>query len=110
VVADAGGAAPRTIAALAKLRAQFEAAKVGLVITLGGMGATQAELEATLGTLSDRAPWLTLALAGDLEPEPAQLAATDALAKRGNAIADARKIRWVELPSAALGTIPGAGA
>ena len=38
VVADAAGAAPRTIAALGRMRAALEAAKVDLVITLGGMG------------------------------------------------------------------------
>ena len=41
VVADAAGAAPRTIAALGRLRARFDEAAPDLVLALGGMGATR---------------------------------------------------------------------
>ncbi|MBA3538551.1 MAG: hypothetical protein H0T79_02880, partial [Deltaproteobacteria bacterium] len=46
VIADAGGAAPATLASLGRQRGALD--KVDLVIVLGGMGATQAKLEATL--------------------------------------------------------------
>jgi hypothetical protein len=110
VVADAGGASPRTIAALSRLRSKLEAANTELVITLGGMGATQAELEGTLGTLADHAAWPVIALAGDLEPETAQVAAIAALRKRGDVVIDGRLARWIELPGATIATIPGSGA
>jgi hypothetical protein len=110
VIADAGGADTRTIAALGRLRAAFDAAKPGLVLTLGGMGSTAADLEATLGTIGDRAPWPVVALAGDLEHESAQVAAIAALRKRGDVILDGRQIRTIALGVATIGTLPGAGA
>jgi hypothetical protein len=110
VVADAGGADPRTIAALGRLRAAFDAAKVDLVLTLGGMGTTVAELEATLGTFADRAGWPVVALAGDLEPATAQVAALHALRARGDIVLDARQVRTIALPGATVVTVPGAGA
>jgi hypothetical protein len=110
VVADAAGATPRTIAALGRLRHAIDAAKADLVITLGGMGATQDELVATLGTLSDRAPWPLVALPGDLEPMAAHLGAITALGNRGDVVLDGRLVRWIELPGATIGSLPGAGA
>lgn len=110
VVADAAGAAPRTIAALGRLRAAFDAAKPDLVLALGGMGATQEELVATLGTLGDRASWPVVALPGDLEPVSAYLGALAALRQRGDTVLDARSVRWIELPGVTIGTLPGAGA
>jgi hypothetical protein len=110
VVADAAGAAPRTIAALGRTRAAFEAAKADVVITLGGMGATRDELQATLGTLSDHAAWPVIALPGDLEPMDAHLAAIAALRTRGDRVLDGRSIRWLDVGPAVLGTVPGAGA
>jgi len=110
VIADAGGADSRTIAALGRLRAAFDAAKPTLVLTLGGMGATATELEGTLGTLCDRAPWPVVALPGDLEHESAQNGAIANLRKRGNVIVDGRQVRTIALPGATIGTVPGAGA
>ncbi len=110
VVADAAGSDPRTIAALGRLRAAFDEAKVDLVLSLGGMGATSAELVATLGTFADRAPWPLVALAGDLEPESAQVAALDTLRTRGDVVLDARQVRTIALPGATIFTVPGAGA
>jgi hypothetical protein len=110
VIADAGGADTRTIAALGRLRAAFDAAKPGLVLTLGGMGATVADLEATLGTIGDRASWPVVALPGDLEHESAQVAAIANLRKRGDVILDGRQIRTIALPGATIATLPGAGA
>jgi len=110
VIADAAGAGPRTIAALGRLRAALEAERPDLVIALGGMGATSEELQATLGTLSDKAPWPVVALPGDLEPTTAHVSAVAALRKRGDLVLDGRSVRWIEVPGATIGTIPGAGA
>jgi len=110
VVADAGGAAPRTIAALGRLRAQLDQAAPDLVLSLGGMGTTQAELEASLGTVADHAKWLVVALPGDLESTSAHVAAIAALRKRGANIVDGRVVRWIEQPNITIGTLPGAGA
>jgi hypothetical protein len=107
VIADAGGSAPGTLAALARLRVKL--AHADIVVSLGGMGTSKAELEATLGTLADRSRPL-VALAGDLEAETAQTAAIAALAAKGNFVLDARQIRWIALDGATVATLPGAGA
>lgn len=107
-VADAGGAAPATLAALARLRTRLEGAD--LVVTLGGMGTTEAELEATLGTVADKASWPVVALSGDLEAETQQRAAIAALGARGDAIVDGRQARWIVADGFTIATIPGAGA
>lgn len=107
VVADAGGSAPATLAALARLRTKLAAAD--LVVTLGGMGTTQQELEATLGTLADTTRPL-VALPGDLEDEHAQRAAIATLASKGSAVFDGRLARWITAGDATLATIPGTGA
>ncbi len=107
VIADAGGAAPRTLEALGALRGRLAGADV--VLALGGMGASQAELEATLGALAEGAPWPVVALPGDLEPAGAQAAAIARLRARGAAVVDGRLARRIELPGATIATIPGAG-
>ena len=109
VVADAGGAAPQTLAALGRLRAQLDAAHVDLVVALGGMGGAQPALEATLGVLADHAPWPVVALPGELESMSAQVAAITALRARHEVVLDGRLVRWIELPGITLGTVPGAG-
>lgn len=110
VVADAGGAAPRTVAALGRIRAALDTAKADIVITLGGMGATSEELQATLGTLSDHASWPVVALPGDLEPMTAHVSAIATLRARGDVVLDGRSVRWIDLGVASIGTVPGAGA
>jgi hypothetical protein len=110
VIADAGGASPQTIASLAKLRARLEKEKPDLVLSLGGMGATTAELEATLGTLGDRASWPVVALPGDLEAMSAHVAAIAKLRTRGDVILDGRQVRFITLPGTTIATLPGAGA
>ena len=109
VVADAGGSAPATLAALGRLRVRLAAEDPDLVLALGGMGQTAAELEATLGALADHATWPVVALPGDLEPMPALEAAVAALRARGDAVLDGRLVRWVVLPGATIGLVPGAG-
>jgi hypothetical protein len=105
VVADAGGAAPPTLAALGRLQRQLNDAD--LIIALGGMGATQAELEATLGTLADSAKGPVIALAGDLEPAPALTQAIASLRARKKTVIDGRLARTLELPGATIATLPG---
>jgi hypothetical protein len=110
VIADAGGAAPTTIATLRALRGRFDAATADVVLALGGMGATPAELEATLGVLADHATFPVIALPGDLEPTRGLATAIATLRSRGDVVVDGRLGRWIELPGATIGTIPGAGA
>jgi hypothetical protein len=110
VVADAAGSAPKTIASLGRLRGQLDAAAPDLVITLGGMGRTPDQLAATLGTLGDRATWPVVALPGDLEATSAHVAAIATLRQRGAIVLDGRLVRWIQLPGATIGTLPGAGA
>ena len=105
VIADAGGAAPATLAALGRLRAAF--GDVDLVLALGGMGSTQQELEATLGVLAGA--WPVVAVPGDLEPVPAQQAAIASLRARGKTVIDGRLARRIELPGATIAIVPGAG-
>ncbi len=107
-VADAGGAAPATIAALARIKTKL--AKVDLVIALGGMGTTQAELEATLGALADKAAYPVVALPGDLENAGALALAIGAMRAKGQVVIDGRLAQRIELPGATIATIAGAGA
>lgn len=109
-IADAGDAAPPTLAALGRLRAKLDAAAPDVVVVLGGMGATQAELEATLGTIGDRATWPVVALPGDLESVPALTAAIAALRGRGDPVIDGRLARWIEVGGVTIATIPGVAA
>jgi hypothetical protein len=108
VVADAAGSAPETLAALGRLRARL--GHVDLVISLGGMGATRAELEATFAALTDRATWPLVALPGDLEPVTGQVEAIAAARQRGTAVLDGRLVQRIELPATTIALVPGAGA
>ena len=99
VIADAGGAAPITLAGLGRLRGKL--ANVDLVITLGGMGATAAELAGAIGAFAGHAP--IVVLAGDLEPAAA-------IAGLPRPMLDSRMVRRIELPGATIVTLPGASA
>lgn len=107
-IADAGGAAPATLAALGRLRAKL--ARADLVVVLGGMGTTQAELEATLGVLGDKASFAMVAVPGDLESMPALAGATKALRARGVAVFDGRFVHEIEAPGLSIAIIAGASA
>ena len=107
-IADAGGAAPTTLAALGRLKTKL--ANADLVLALGGMGATQAELEATLGAIAQQAPYPVVALPGDLEPAPALTAAVAALRARGMYVVDGRLLRHIDVPGATIALVPGGGA
>jgi hypothetical protein len=108
VIADAAGRAPETLAALGRLRTRL--AHVDLVISLGGMGATRADLEATFAAITDRAAWPLVALPGDLEPVPAQTEVIAAARQRGTPVIDGRLVQRIELPAATIALVPGAGA
>jgi hypothetical protein len=109
VIADAGGAAPVTLAALGRLRAKLDAEHVDVVVALGGMGATQAELEATLGAVATGASWPLVAMPGDLEPAQANDAAVVALRGKGAPVIDGSRAHTIELVGATIGLLPGAG-
>ena len=108
VVADAGGADAKTVAALGRLRAKLDEASADLVLALGGMGTTQHELEATLGVLAKPGSPV-VALPGDLESVAAETAAIAAINAKGAPVVDGRLVRWIELPETTIGTIAGAG-
>ncbi|HEU4729344.1 MAG TPA: hypothetical protein VFT22_15690 [Kofleriaceae bacterium] len=108
VVADAAGSAPETLAALGRLRARL--AHVDLVLSLGGMGASRAELEAVFAVIADRAAWPLVAMPGDLEPVADQTAAIATARRRGAAVIDGRLVGRIELPAATIALVPGAGA
>ncbi|MEP6863038.1 MAG: hypothetical protein ABJE66_20600 [Deltaproteobacteria bacterium] len=108
VVADAGGADPKTLAALGRLRAKLDDAHADLVLALGGMGTTQPELEATLGVLAKPSSPV-VALPGDLESVAAETAAIAKLGTKNVAVLDGRLVRWIELPDASIALLPGAG-
>ncbi len=107
VVADAGGAAKPTLAALAKLRGQL--GDVDLVIALGGMGANDKQLEATLGVLAEtggHAP--VIAIAGDLESMSELEVAIAKLRTKNRVVFDARRIREIRIADLTIATVPGA--
>ncbi|MEO6777114.1 MAG: hypothetical protein ABI467_29570 [Kofleriaceae bacterium] len=108
IVADAGGAAPNTLAALGRLRAKLDEGHAELVLALGGMGTSEPELEATLGVLAKPASPV-IAMPGDLESVAGETAAIARLAARGAPVVDGRLLRWIDLPGASIALLPGAG-
>ena len=106
-VADARGAEAETLAQLERIRAEFTAAGVELVVTLGGMGADRAALSAVLGRLSKAAPWLVVAIPGDRESIPEHRAAIAALNADGAALVDGAELRIIEVDGVIIGTFPG---
>ncbi len=105
-IADAGGAAPATIAALGRMKPRF--AKADLVIALGGMGTTAAELEATLGAIAGTAPLVVVP--GDLEGIGALTAAIKVLRTKGHLVVDGRLAQRIELPGATIALVAGTAA
>jgi hypothetical protein len=110
VIADAGGAAPATLAALGRLRAQLDAAHVDVVLVLGGMASTPDDLTATWTALAANAGFPTIAIPGDLEPAAAHDAAIAAAQRQHLAVVDGRLVRWLELRGATVAILPGVGA
>lgn len=108
IVAEARGADDPTIAALGDLRRALDAAPVDVVVTLGGMGQTRAEIARAIGPLARGAPWLVVAIPGDRESIGEHRAAIAELAGAGATIVDGSEVRLVEIGGATLGTLPGA--
>jgi len=88
------------------VREALRAAKVDVVLALGGMGADAAEIRAALTALLDPA-WLVVALPGDTEAWPEHAAAIADLAAAGGAIVDGAAVRIVDAGAAVVGTLPG---
>lgn len=88
------------------LRADLRAASVDVVLALGGMGASAAELKLALAALVDPS-WLVVALPGDREAWPAHAAAIAELAAGGAAIVDGASLRVVDGGAAVVATLPG---
>ena len=107
VVADAHAPSDATLAALAGFKDAFTRAHVAAVVTAGGMGTAEPELERTLGALVDPG-WTVIAIPGDRESVPGLRAAVAALHGRGGAIVDGAATRAIDLGSIKLATIPGA--
>lgn len=106
-IADAGGAGQPTLAGLRRAAALLAASKVTAVLSLGGLAADEAGIEAALRVLvSDH--YLLVASPGDLEPVPAHRAAVARLARAGARIVDGSRTRWLELGIATVATLPGA--
>ncbi|MFN0252623.1 MAG: hypothetical protein ACKV2T_37450 [Kofleriaceae bacterium] len=105
-IADAGGAAPPTIAALGRLRERLSSADV--VIALGGMGTTKAELEATLGEIANKVP--IVVMPGDLEDAGELADAIVALRAKGTIVIDGRRVHRIEIGDVTVGLVSGAGA
>lgn len=108
VVADARGATAATLAQLGRVRAEFEREKVELVVSLGGMGTSEAELGEVLGALGRDASWVVWAIPGEREAIPAHRAAVASLAAAGYPVFDAARIRLVEVDGSVLASFPGA--
>lgn len=100
VVADARG----VIQHLPTIRDQFERRGVTLVVSLGGMGRTRAQIEAALSALTG--PWFLLASPGDWESLADHRAAVRALAPRG--VLDGTAVRVLGVDGHTLATWPGA--
>jgi hypothetical protein len=114
VIADAGGAAPKTLAALGRLREKIDAAHADAIVALGGMGETEHDLEATLGVLAasraGKPAVPLLALPGDLESMTAEVAAIATLRAHGAIVLDGRLVRRLGASGATLEAVPGASA
>ncbi len=105
VIADAGGAAPATLAALGRLRARL--AKVELVIALGGMADTEPALGAILEAFAAHAPWPVIVIPGDLERVDDLARAIAAARAKGIPAIDGRAIQRVELAGATIALVGG---
>jgi hypothetical protein len=110
VIADAGGAAPATLAALGRLRAQLDAAHIDALIILGGMATTADDLGAAWTALAANATFPTVVVPGDLEPAAAHAAAIASAQQHHLPVIDGRQIRWLELANATVALLPGVGA
>jgi hypothetical protein len=107
-VSDARSDAQPTLDHLSSVRAAFARAEVELVVSLGGMGETEAEIAHTLGELARGNAWPIVAIPGPHESLAAHRAAIDFLVRSGqHTIFDGSQIRMVRMDGVTIGTIPG---
>jgi hypothetical protein len=109
-VADAELGSATTLSALRRAAAAMRAQGAQLVVSLGALGADATTLDAALDALTADAPYLLLALAGDLEPATLHREAVARWQKAGRRIADGTLLRWVNLGAATIAALPGARA
>jgi hypothetical protein len=105
VIADARGAHADTVARLSVLRAELERSRVELVLILGGMASTDAELRALIEPLATEAPWAVWVVPGDREPPAAVSGITGPL---GDNVIDGARVRFGTIDDVVIGTLPGA--
>jgi hypothetical protein len=110
VVADSRGADSALVAEQAKrIRRQLEKSSVRVLLSLGGMGETRAQIVAALAPLASGAPWPVIALPGDRESLEEHRAAIAELNRDPDAVVlDGSEIRFVSTGAVVLGTLPGA--
>ena len=108
VVADARGATPATLDNLEAARVAFREARVDLVLTLGGMGATGEELAAVYGALAEGSEAPVVAIPGDREPLFAHREAIASLGAR-HPVVDGSAIRAIVAGDTTIATFPGIG-
>jgi len=108
-IADARHAVGESVRGLHELRDQLVKENIDLLITLGGMGATSADLEEALGALTQDAPYLLVAIPGDRESVPAHRSAVAQLAADGARIIDGSRYRKFRLGALRMATMPGLG-
>ena len=106
VIADARAPSDATLAALAALHRAFKDAGVGVVVTAGGMGTAQPELERTLGVLVDPA-WTLVALPGAAESVSGLRGAIAALHGKGAAIVDGTRTSVIDTHALRVVMLPG---
>jgi len=110
VAADARGADAATLAGARTAAASFAGAHVDVVVSLGGLGTTRAEIEPVLAALAGGGAWLLVALPGDREAIAAHREAVAALAAKGVKIVDGSALGVLIVDGVALGLVPGAPA
>lgn len=88
---------------LRTIRSAFADRGVSLVVSLGGMGRTRAELETALSTLTG--PWYLLAVPGDWESLPVHRQVSADLVPAG--VIDGVTVRTLQIGAITLGTWPG---
>ncbi len=109
VVADARGADVATLARVRAAAASFAAAHVDVVVSLGGLGSTRAEIEPLLAALASDG-WLLVALPGDREAVAAHRETVAALAAHGAHVVDGSALGLLVVDGVTIGLLPGAPA
>ena len=106
-VGDAGGGEASTVVQLRRAAAAFAKGKVGLVVSLGGMGGEAEAIAAGLRALAADG-LVVVALPGDLEPLGEHRKAVARLQQEDLAVVDGSVVRWLKLGTATIATLPGA--